>query len=105
MKIPNAEVVEKSEVQGAGKDEFRGEMRKTIKHAMKVTEQEPQEWMSESRKTLPRQPESVFLFLSCQRRAVGVIRRSAADPGQDTDKHGRFLLPVKGRLQGKRQGC
>lgn len=49
-----------------------------------------------------RQPESVLLF---QRRAVGVIRRSAGDPGRDTDKPGRFLLPVKGRLQGKRQGC
>lgn len=33
------------------------------------------------------------------------LDRVLATPGQDTDKPGRFLLPVKGRLQGKRQGC
>lgn len=45
------------------------------------------------------------LFFSCQGRAVGVIRQSTADLGQGTVKPGRFLLPVKGRLQGKHQGC
>lgn len=33
------------------------------------------------------------------------LDRVLPTPGQDTDKPGRFLLPVKGRLQGKRQGC
>lgn len=54
-------------------------------------------------------PEKLFpdclIFLSCQQRAVGVIRPSAGDPGQDTVKPRCFLLPVKRRLQGKRQGC
>ena len=72
---------------------------------MRVRGQESQEQISESRKTLPSQPVKACLFPSCQWRAVGVIRQSAADPGQDTVKPGRFLLPVKGRLQGKRQGC
>lgn len=33
------------------------------------------------------------------------LDRVLPTPGQDTDKPGRFLLPVKGRLQGKRQDC
>lgn len=66
-------------------------------------------------------PSEESLSLSCQCRAFGVIRPSAADPPtptlgwlwvkaggvgwQDTDKSSRFLLPVRGRLQGKRPGC
>ena len=74
---------------------------------MKATEQESQEVDQQIKKnsSLAARKACCFLFISCQQRAVGVIRRSAADPGQDPVKRGRFLLPVKGGLQGKRQGC
>lgn len=48
--MPNAEVVEKSEVQGAGKDEFREETRKTAERATIEAEQESQEWIGRIKK-------------------------------------------------------
>lgn len=69
---------------------------------MKVTVQGSQEWISESGKTPP--AERVYSSAVSGEHLVsldGVLPTQ----GQDTDEPGRFLLPVKGRLQGKRQGC
>lgn len=45
-----------------------------------------------------------FLFLGCQRRAVGVIKRRSADLRRDSDELGCFLLPVKETAAGEAAG-
>lgn len=68
--MPNAEVEEKSEVQGSWEKN-----EKDVPWKWQCRDQWVDQWIRKNTAS------KACLFLSCQRRAFGVIRRSATDPG------------------------